>query len=65
MTKPKQLDDKTKAARELRRCGTTPTQIDAFELAVLQEVMSRSSIGGNASTYVLERIRELNEKDSE
>ncbi|MFE9525144.1 hypothetical protein [Streptomyces sp. NPDC006631] len=33
--------------------------IDAFELAVLRLVMANSSISGNASDYVLGRIKEL------
>ncbi|MER5754387.1 hypothetical protein [Streptomyces sp. NPDC002088] len=33
--------------------------IDAFELAVLRLVQANSSISGNASEYVLRRVREL------
>jgi hypothetical protein len=33
--------------------------IDAFELSVLRLVQSNSSISGNASEYVLTRIKEL------
>jgi hypothetical protein len=36
--------------------------IDAFELSVLHLVMANSSISGNASDYVLERIREMEGK---
>lgn len=61
MAKPKSLDDKTRAARAIRRAGASQPQLDAYELAVLREVMSHGSISGNASAYVLDRIHELEE----
>lgn len=59
MAKSTGLDDKTRAARALKRSGSTAEEIAAFELAVLKDVMAHSSISGNASHYVLERMADL------
>lgn len=57
--KKQQTDAKTLATRALKRAGASEEQITAFEVAVLNDVMAHSSISGNASDYVLERIRIL------
>lgn len=71
MSKPRKTDSqkgRDDAREELRFVGgqdmpvgydEVDEAIDAFELSVLRLVMANSSISGNASEYVLGRIKEL------
>lgn len=59
MAKPKKVDRKIVAVRELKALGATRSQVEALELAVLYEVCAHAGIGGNAGEYVIARIEQL------
>lgn len=59
MTKPKTLDPLTRARRALIKAGAAPADVDAFELAVLTQVMQNLSIGGEITQPTRDRYDDL------